>query len=292
MGTQITSGPEVVSTRDRISSAVFNNAVWCDAVCRALGCDTDFVAAYGSIAAHRRLLSERGHPDPRRPRWQVRRIRLMTDGGLTAGWSVKDSFSTLDLAAARVRPPVEADWLVFQPAKVRPGDLHGVRMGAGDIRNQSWRPGKRPGAGAPWRHGAPGSPPRIFMRVLLGDPDIVFLAAYRRGRIVGVVAGSRSDHGSGQVAGVSNLVLPARGGEDYRAGAVAAVRSAFPDLPLVSYDSGSDLEAMIRSGSSRWDRSGSGCDRLTISGAATSIAWSGRGRASAHLSGFADCRER
>ena len=26
-----------------ISAAVFNNAVWCDAVCQALGCDTDFV---------------------------------------------------------------------------------------------------------------------------------------------------------------------------------------------------------------------------------------------------------
>ena len=28
---------------DLISAAVFNNAVWCDAVCQALGCDTDFV---------------------------------------------------------------------------------------------------------------------------------------------------------------------------------------------------------------------------------------------------------
>ena len=86
------------------------------------------------------------------------------------------------------------------------------------------------------------------MPALLSDPDIVFLAAYRRGRIVGVVVGSRSDHGSGQVAGVSNLVLPAKGGEEYRAGAVAAVRSAYPDLPLVSYDNGSDLEAMISLG--------------------------------------------
>jgi hypothetical protein len=87
-------------------------------------------------------------------------------------------------------------------------------------------------------------PPRIFMPALLDDPDIVFLAAYRRGRIVAVVVGSRSDDGSGPVAGVSNLVLPAGGGEGYRNGAIAAVRSAFPDIPLVSYDDGADREAM------------------------------------------------
>jgi hypothetical protein len=56
------------------------------------------------------------------------------------------------------------------------------------------------------------------MPALLGDPDIVFLAAYRRGRIVEVVVGSRSDDGSSPVAGVSNLVLPAEGGEGYRNG--------------------------------------------------------------------------
>ena len=81
------------------------------------------------------------------------------------------------------------------------------------------------------------------MRALLEDPDIVLLATYRRQQVVGVVAASQSDDGSGPVVGVSNLVLPS-GDERERVGAVAAVQAAFPDLPVVSYDSGADLDAM------------------------------------------------
>jgi len=246
----MTGGPRVVSTGDRIASAVFNNAVWCDAVCRALGCDTDFVAGlwinrspsppfYPNAATLTRDGSDA----------QMRRIRLMTDGGLPAGWSVKDSFCTLDLAALGFDLLFEADWLGLPAGQATSGtDLHGVGWEpvTSEPELAAWEAAWRAASGGTARRAS--DPPRIFMPALLGDPDIVFLATYRRGRIAGVVVGSRSHDGFGQVAGVSNLVLPAKGGEDYRAGAVAAVRSAFPDLPLVSYDSGSDLEAMIALG--------------------------------------------
>jgi hypothetical protein len=246
----MTSGPRVDSTGDRIASAVFNNAVWCDAVCRALGCDTAFVAGlwinrspsppfYPNAATLTRDGSDS----------QIQHIRLMTDGGLPAGWSVKDGFSTLDLAALGFDLLFEAAWLGLPAGRATSGtDLHG--MGLEQVTSEpelaAWE--------AAWRSVPGGTarrtfdPPRIFMPALLGDPNIVFLAAYRRGRIAGVVVGSRSDDGLGPVAGVSNLVLPAKDGEDFRAGAIAAVRSAFPDLPLVSYDGGSDLEAMIALG--------------------------------------------
>lgn len=250
MGTRMTSDPRVISTGDRIASAVFNNAVWCDAVCRALGCDTDFVAGlwinrspsppfYPNAATLTRDGSDA----------QMRRIRLMTEGGLPAGWSVKDGFGDLDLAALGFDLLFEADWLGLPAGQATSGtDLHGVvwEPVTSEPDLAAWE--------AAWRSAPGGSArrafdsPRIFMPALLSDSDILFLAAYRRRRIVGVVVGSRSDDGSGQVAGVSNLVLPARGGEDCRAGAVAAVQSAFPDLPLVSYDSGPDLKAMMALG--------------------------------------------
>ena len=179
----------------------------------------------------------------------MRRIRLMTEGGLPAGWSVKDGFCHLDLAALGFDLLFEATWLGLPAGQAMPGtNQHGV----------DWEPVTSEPELAAWESAwrrAPGGtarrafdPPRVFMPALLGDPDIVFMAAYRRRRIVGVVVASRSDHGSGQVVGVSNLVLPAKRGDDFRAGAVAAIRTAFPDLPLVSYDSGSDLEAMIALG--------------------------------------------
>ena len=43
---------------------------------------------------------------------------------------------------------------------------------------------------------------------------------------------------------MSNLFVPAREGERFRAGCIAGVMDAFPGLPLVGYEAGDDLAGM------------------------------------------------
>jgi hypothetical protein len=234
-----------IPTDPRLAGAVFNNVAWCDVVCRALGSDTGFVDG---------LWINRGASPPFYPNAitlvpdgseaQVRRLRLMTDAGLPAGWGVKDSFCRLDLAGLGFDLAFEAEWLGLPADRARDAtSSHEVRWEpvTSDSALATWK--------AAWRGGARNEieepdVPRIFAPTLLDDPDIRFLAAYRQDRIVGLVVGNRSDDGSGGVAGLSNLVLHADGGEGLRAGAVSAVASAFPGLPLVGYERGADLVAM------------------------------------------------
>ena len=68
---------------------------------------------------------------------------------------------------------------------------------------------------------------------------------------MGLVVANRSDDGSGPVVGLSNLVLPEDDRDAYRAGAVAAVRSTFPDLAVVGYERGAELDAMVELGFER-----------------------------------------
>jgi hypothetical protein len=90
--------------------------------------------------------------------------------------------------------------------------------------------------------------PPVFGEGLLADPDIRFLAGWRGGGIVATAVANRSDDGSGPVAGISNLVLDDGDRDGLRAGAVAAARRTFPGLPLVGYERGDDLDAMLRLG--------------------------------------------
>lgn len=236
---------------DRIAAAVFNNAVWCDAVCQALGCDTDFVDD---------LWINSGTSPPFYPNAisltrdgsdaQARRIREMVQAGLPTGWTEKDAFGTLDLAGLGFRILFEAEWIGLRPetslAPLTPPNVawQPVTSDAGLV---AWE--------AAWRSAQTRSPgesvSRIFMPDLLDDPDIVLLAAQGRAGIAAVVVANRSDDGSGPVAGISNLVLPEADRAAFRAGAVRAVRSAFPGLPLVGYEGGAELEAMVALGFER-----------------------------------------
>jgi hypothetical protein len=240
------------SDRDRIAAAVFNNAVWCDAVCQALGCDTDFVddlwinsgtspPFYPNAITLTRAGSEA----------QERRIGLIVDAGLPAGWSVKDAFATLELGPRGFRVLFEAEWLALAPARALPRAA-GPALAWEPVTTEqglaAWEVAWREGIGDALRDART---PRVFDRALLDDPDIVLLGARQGERVAGVAVANRSDDGSGPVAGISNLVLPEPDGERHRADAVAAVRSTFPDLPVVCYERGADLAAMVALGFER-----------------------------------------
>ena len=235
-----------------ISAAVFNNAVWCDAVCQALGCDTDFVddlwinsGTSPPFYPNAISLTRAGADD------QFGRIGQMIEAGLPSGWTEKDSFSVLDLARHGLGVLFEAEWLGL-PA--------GRSMFGADRSGAIWEPVTSDADLAAWEaawrrahgHALSGqSPARVFMPDLLGDPDIVLLAAHRQAETVGLVVANRSDDGSGAVVGISNLVLPDDDRDALRAGAVTAVMSTFPDLAVVGYERGTELDAMVELGFER-----------------------------------------
>ena len=231
-----------------LTAAVHNNAVWCDAVCRALGCDTTWVdGMWLNRSPAPPYYSNAVTIDPSAIVAQLGRVRLMLDSSLPRPWTIKDGFHLLDLAPLGFEVLFEAEWLgldVDSPSPATVGlDLTWAPV-IDDAGLAKWE--------AAWRGSNPDADaaglPRLFQPALLADPDIRFLSGRAGESIVAVAIANRSDDGPGPVVGISNIVLPAEGGEQHRRGAVAAVREAFPGLSVVGYERGDDLDAMQRLG--------------------------------------------
>ncbi len=231
-----------------LSSAVHNNAVWCDAVCRTLGCDTTWVDGLWV----NRSPSPPYYPnavtvDPRASAAQRRQLQQMLGSPLPRPWGIKDSHAALDLAPLGFRSLVEASWIALKDddaATSRCTDSVRWLAVTDDTDLVRWE--------VAWRGPNDGleaaDPPRLFRPTLLDDPDIRFLTGRSRDSTVALAIANRSDDGSGPVVGISNVVLLGDVRARYRAGAVAAVRRSFPGLPLVGYEHGDDLAAMLTLG--------------------------------------------
>jgi hypothetical protein len=236
-----------------VAAAVQNNAVWCDTVCRARGARTEWVdGLWVNIDASPPYYPNAATTSPHETSAQRRRLQRLL-GSLPRPWSVKDGFHVLDLDSLGFHLLFEAQWIRL-PVSGRADDhlLDPIRdaddaewsAAASAAELEEWE--------ASWRGDDPGAavadPPATFAPALVDDPDLRFLAGRRGGRIVAVAAANRSDDGTGPVVGISNLVLCRDGQPHDRAGAVHAVRAAFPGLPLVGYERGDDLSAMVALG--------------------------------------------
>jgi hypothetical protein len=231
-----------------VVAAVVNNARWCDAVCRATGCDTTWVDG---------LWLNRSPAPPYYPNAvtleplgtavQIARVRSMLDGALPRPWTVKDSYRRLDLAPLEFDVLFEAEWIGLDADH---------QVGKPALGGGAWVPVTRDADLAAWEaawrgadtDASPAGVARLFQPALLSDPDIRFLAGMRDGRIVGVAIANRSDDGTGPVVGISNIVLTGGDLHSDGRGVVAAVRDAFPGLPMVGYERGDDLTAMLALG--------------------------------------------
>ena len=96
---------------ERTLRAVANNAVWCDAVCRAHGCAPSFdgdlwVNPDPAPPYYPNLITLA----PRAEREAAGRIAALRDR-LPVGWGVKDSFSAMDLSDAGFKLLFDAEWL-------------------------------------------------------------------------------------------------------------------------------------------------------------------------------------
>ncbi|RPF44593.1 hypothetical protein EDD96_1129 [Streptomyces sp. Ag109_G2-6] len=150
------------------------------------------------------------------------------------GCSVKDSFASLDLARAGFEVLFEAQW-IHRPA--------GAAAPAGG--GLEWDEVEGPGELELWEAAwSGGESTGLFHPGLLRE-GVLFLAGRDGGRIA---AGAVLSTGGG-VVGVSNVF--ALHGTDTAAAWSAALGAAarhWPELPLVGYEHGEDLDTAVRAG--------------------------------------------
>ena len=225
--------------RQRTVAAARNNALWCDAVCRAHGrpgelLDTIWVCRHPTPPFYPNAVTL----TPERGVAQLAVLRELR-ADLAPAWAVKDSFAGLDLTPLGFRCLFDARWIwrpvsISSPALTSDAVWRTVATAAAlDAWEQAWN-GSSAGE----------SPVRIFVPDLLADPDITIIGAYQDTRIVAGVIANRS----GDVVGMSNVFVRAAAAEEMWAGCIAAVMAAFPQLPVVGYEGGEELILAQRHG--------------------------------------------
>ncbi|MEX2201241.1 MAG: hypothetical protein WD711_07600 [Dongiaceae bacterium] len=226
-----------------LAAAVTNNALWCDAICRAherVGefsphhwlCRVDVPPFYPNLVT----LGDASLPPVAA---QLDAIDRLMAANLSPGWALKDSFAALDLSSRGFSRLFDAVWIGRDAglAVDNEDSLHMVVVrdaGALAAWETAWRRDQGPDADA--------LPVRLFPDSLLDDPEIAFLAAIGDG---GIVAGAAANRGAG-VAGITNLFC---GGEDMGAvwaGVVALLSRRDPELPLIGYEP-ADTMGLLRS---------------------------------------------
>ncbi len=227
-----------------LAHAVSNNAVWCDAVCRAHGLAAEFLDSIWLT----REVTPPFYPNAvtltsaRDMDVQLHAIRTLLDAEIPGAWAVKDSYRLLDLAPFGFRPLFDATWIGCDTAQSATEDARDVR----------WHVVRDPAALEMWEIAWRGEPANaeaqpsasIFLPALLDNETIAFFAASHNNQIVAGAIGNRT----GEVVGISNVFLPVQNEMRWRAGCVTAVAQRFPGLPMVGYESGNDLAAFRKLG--------------------------------------------
>lgn len=219
----------------KAEQAALNNAVWCETVCAAHGCSGEWREAA--------WINRRQTPPfyPNAVTWgsssgsltHQECIHELLQAGLPPGWGVKDSFRALELEALGFRMLFVAGWLYLPSATP-------LRESAS--LDASWEVIKTAVALEEWEKAWSGDSGvrNIFVPQILDNDNVAFLAARRQGQIVAGCIANRD----AECVGISNLFLPIEESVELRLGCIANARSAFPELPLVGYESGADLDAM------------------------------------------------
>jgi hypothetical protein len=215
-----------------LGAAVANNARWCDAVCRAHGFPGVFSARWW-VSAHHELTF---YPNVITLRPDVTAGETATTRTRADGWAVKDSFARLDLAVQGLALLFEAEWIARTPGPMAPGEP-----------DLSWHTVTDPGELAGWETAwAGGDLPatRLFRPGLLADPCCAILAGRRDGDLA---AGIISYTAAG-VTGISNLFGQGLAAGPLWASALQAVAAFRPQVPIVGYEHGADLDAARQAG--------------------------------------------
>ncbi len=220
-------------TPELLRAAARNNADWCDAVVRGHGPGGAFAADRWTSARRTPPL----YPDAVTLAPGAAAATLVAGIDTAApGCSVKDSFADLDLAGHGFEVLFEAEW-IHRPA--------GVPVPEAAASGLEWSQVATAGELETWEAAWDGEESTGLFRPALLGGDTAFLAARSGGRIV---AGAVASTGGG-VVGLSNLFAHDDSDADAAwAGALAWIAAHRPDLPVVGYEHGEDLDAAVRAG--------------------------------------------
>ncbi len=221
------------------SRAAYNNAAWCDAVCRAQGAATRLSDG---------IWVNDGPSPPFYP--NVVTLDPLLEASSIIGvierlrrtgrhFGIKDSFCCMDLASSGFKFLFRAEWLwrTPRPVQAKPQMLQWKSVDdVAELLNweAAWWP-------EPDRACEPGS---IFGAGLLSDPAIKLIAGYEGRRLVAGVACTFS----ADVVGMCCLFLPPHRTDELLGELVSEVAARFPGTPLVRYASGAEQEALCALG--------------------------------------------
>ncbi|WUC17365.1 hypothetical protein OG256_46445 [Streptomyces sp. NBC_00564] len=210
-----------------VRAAARNNAEWCAAMCRSHGVAGEFGLQAWAAPVRTPLY----YPDAvtLAPNSDPLALAARIDAS-SPGASVKDSFADLDLTGIGFQVLFEAQWMHRPPgAPAITSDLAWSVAGTPDTLH-AWA--------CAWDDGDGNA--GLFRPELLKDPATFVLAGHSPdGRVVAGAVASRSD----QVVGISNVFALHSGGPGAAWPVVLdAVHRLFPNLPVVDYEHGEDLE--------------------------------------------------
>jgi hypothetical protein len=161
---------------------------------------------------------------------------------LTGGFSVKDSFATLDLSGIGFRELFSAHWLWQDPSTtaVSTGNLNLWSKISTEPELKEWE--------SAWSSSGSPTNDSVFKPALLNAESVCFFAARKSGRVVAGCIANRSPNG---VVGFSNFFAPECERDMYEGQAVACASNFAAGEPLVGYEHGSDLQRLESLGFSR-----------------------------------------
>jgi len=220
--------------RDRfLALAAYNNAVWCDTVCRSHNIIGEF---------HETLwVSQRQTPIyypnlvTLAPTVAEQDILVLTEKR-DYSVSVKDSFAILDLAPYGFQRLFQAQW-IFRPATTERREIAGLQWRRITAERELLR----------WEEvwsQLSSSPNRLFLPTLLDDADVCIVAAYRENQMV---AGAIANKTTG-VVGISNVFTPEHEAERYWEGLSGLIAAHYPTLPIVGYEHDESLITALNVG--------------------------------------------
>jgi hypothetical protein len=232
-------------TYDIVELAARNNALWCDAVCRAHGIPGEFL---DDLWLNRER-TPRFYPDAvtlvgsQAASSQMSALSAMIESSRGRSLAVKDSFSCLDLSLYRFKPLFEAEWISCNSPSARVNALPGCYRWE-EVRSEpeltAWE--------CAWANEPPSLPKqtdqRVFRPNLLSDPEIVFVSAWCNEVVVG---GGILNRGA-EVVGLSNVLTRSHEPEAIWQGLITQAAERFPSLRLVGYERGPELAVAHRSG--------------------------------------------
>ncbi|TMD41287.1 MAG: hypothetical protein E6I90_14020 [Chloroflexi bacterium] len=220
--------------------AAYNNAVWCDSVCRSHNVPGEFletvwVNRHQTPVYYPNLVTLSSAAERDLQKEPI--VDLLTaKRGHTV--SVKDSFARLDLAPFGFHHLFQAQWILRQAHTAFRGhattDLRWERI-VSEEELARWEEA--------WSGTAP-STNRLFLPALLENAEICIMAAYIDHHIVAGAIANRTT----EVVGLSNTFTPPDGAELYWEGFLGMIGTHYPSLPIVGYERDESLTIALHVG--------------------------------------------